>query len=228
MSHKRCFFVIALVTFVLALTSCKSEPSLPSTRIVGYYTAWSAAQGYPVTNIPARSLTHVNYAFANVSSAGECILGHPEYDVEMTFLAPDSVTGEDATGGNFEQLLQLKQEHPHLKTLISIGGWTWSGEFSNAALTDASRQKFVRSCVELYIEQYSGVFDGIDVDWEYPVSGGLVEGRPEDTENLTLLLENNLHFILNSVTMLSSKLHRCFRWSSTLTQQRKGEPRVMN
>ncbi|MCP4537329.1 MAG: hypothetical protein GY832_09295 [Chloroflexi bacterium] len=176
------------VISIFTLASCRSEPEIPETRIVGYYTAWSVEHGYHVADIPARSLTHVNYAFSNVSSTGECILGYPEYDVEMTFTAQDSVTGKEATGGHFEQLVQLKLEHPHLKTLISIGGWTWSSEFSNAALTDASRQKFVRSCVKLYIEQYPGVFDGIDLDWEYPVSGGLVEGRPEDTQNFTLLL----------------------------------------
>ncbi len=30
---------------------------------------------------------------------------------------------------------------------------------------------------------------GLDVDWEYPVSGGLQAGVPQDTTNYTLLLE---------------------------------------
>ena len=143
MLNKRCLFIIIALIFVLALAGCRKsdppEPQLPTTRIVAYYTAWSPGQGYHVADIPATSLTHVNYAFANVSSAGECMLGQPKDDVEMAYPAQHSVSGEEAAGGAFEQFLQLKQEHPHLKTLISIGGWTWSGEFSNAALTDASR-----------------------------------------------------------------------------------------
>jgi chitinase len=76
-----------------------------------------------------------------------------------------------------------------LKVLISIGGWTWSSRFSDAARSDASRQKFVKSCLDLYLVQYRDTFDGVDIDWEYPVSGGLTPGRPEDTHNFTLLME---------------------------------------
>ena len=69
---------------------------------------------------------------------------------------------------------------------MSVGGWTLSGEFSDIALTDARREAFVADCVQLMVD-YG--FDGIDVDWEYPVGGGLVSGRPEDTGNYTLLME---------------------------------------
>ncbi|MGN9911639.1 hypothetical protein ACTMTJ_29275 [Phytohabitans sp. LJ34] len=36
--------------------------------------------------------------------------------------------------------------------LISIGGWTYSKFFSDAAATPASREKLVRSCVDIYIK----------------------------------------------------------------------------
>jgi chitinase len=72
--------------------------------------------------------------------------------------------------------------------LISIGGWSWSEQFSNVALTEASRQKFVQACIKLYFQKYTGVFDGVDIDWEYPVGGGLKPGRPADKRNFTLLL----------------------------------------
>ncbi|OYO87175.1 glycoside hydrolase family 18, partial [Lachnotalea glycerini] len=67
-------------------------------------------------------------------------------------------------------------------------GWNWSDKFSDAALTDASRTAFANSCVD-FINKYG--FDGIDIDWEYPVSGGLATNktRPADKKNFTLLLQ---------------------------------------
>ena len=99
---------------------------------------------------------------------------------------------------------ELKAKHPGLKALISLGGWTWSKNFSDVALSDASRKKFVSSCIDIYIRGNlpsadgaggpgtgAGVFDGIDIDWEYPASEGNAGNvvRPEDTRNFTLLLE---------------------------------------
>ncbi|MGB0385146.1 MAG: glycosyl hydrolase family 8 [Ardenticatenaceae bacterium] len=153
--------------------------------IVGYYPAWGIyGRNYFVTDIPADKLTHINYAFANVSSAGECVLGDPSADTQYSYPG-DSAS--DPLRGNFNQLNLLKEQHPHLKTLISVGGWSWSGHFSDAALTAASRQQFAESCVAL-MKEYG--FDGIDIDWEYPVNGGLPGNstRPEDKQTYTLLL----------------------------------------
>ncbi|MBI5959064.1 MAG: glycoside hydrolase family 18 protein [Chloroflexi bacterium] len=156
-----------------------------SYRVVGYYTSWSiyTAQ-YFVTDIPAEQLTHINYAFLNLSDQGGCTLGDELADIY--YLYPnDSET--DVLRGNFKQLQQLKQRYPDLKTLMSVGGWTWSDRFSDAALTPESRAVFIQSCIN-FMKTYG--FDGIDIDWEFPVSGGLVKhsGRPEDKENFTRLL----------------------------------------
>jgi len=72
--------------------------------------------------------------------------------------------------------------------LISIGGWTWSGQFSNVAATYQSRQTFCESAVEFAVKWD---FDGIDIDWEYPVEGGLGGNihRPADKQNYTLIME---------------------------------------
>ncbi|XZG71025.1 glycosyl hydrolase family 18 protein [Chitinibacteraceae bacterium HSL-7] len=112
-------------------------------------------------------------------------------------------TWESKLAGNFGELKNLKAKYPDLKVLISLGGWTWSKWFSAAAKTDALRKQLVRSCIDTYIKgnlpEYSGrggagsgagVFDGIDIDWEYP---GVI-GQPyntvsaEDKQNFTLLL----------------------------------------
>jgi chitinase len=125
----------------------------------GYYASWTLyTRGYEVADIPAQRLTHINYAFANISAAGEVVLGDSWADVEMSYAGD---TGAEPFQGAFNQLLKLKARHPHLKTLISVGGWSWSSRFSDVALTADSRAKFARSAVA-FITRYG--FDGIDID----------------------------------------------------------------
>jgi len=158
--------------------------------VIGYYPAWGIyARSFEIADLPGEKLTHVNYAFANLVG-GQCVLGDPWADVERHLPGdPWSGPGSDAPYfGNFRQLDILQEQHPGLQTLISVGGWTWSGNFSDAALTPASRAQFATSCAD-FMENYG--FDGIDIDWEYPGGGGLASNtsRPEDTENFTLLLQ---------------------------------------
>lgn len=153
-------------------------------KIVGYYPGWATyGRNYQVSSIPATKLTHINYAFANISG-GKCVVGDPYADTDKVF--PGDSTAAGAPHGNYNQLNKLKAANPGLKSLISVGGWTWSSQFSSAALTEASRKTFADSCVAL-MKKYG--FDGIDIDWEYPVSGGLQNGRTADKVNFTLLLQ---------------------------------------
>ena len=62
--------------------------------------------------------------------------------------------------GNFNQLKKLKARHPQLKVFISLGGWTWSKNFSRFSMTAASRQTLVASCIDLYIKGNLPVADG--------------------------------------------------------------------
>src|SRR6185503_15372464 len=123
--------------------------------------------------------------------------------------ADDAVDGqaefydESVLHGSFNQLRKLKQMFPGLKVFISLGGFTFSGHFSDAALTAASRRALVESCVDMFIRgnlppvspggpvvDGAGVFDGIDIDWEWPgncIAG--CTGRPEDRQNFTLLMQ---------------------------------------
>jgi chitinase len=107
-------------------------------------------------------------------------------DYQKTFDASTSVDGVADTWnqplvGVFNQLKKLKAKHSNLKILLSIGGWTYSKYFSDAAATSASRQKFVSSCIDMFIKgnlpvqggfggtgTAAGIFDGFDIDWEYP------------------------------------------------------------
>lgn len=161
-------------------------PQTAAKIVTGYYAGWSAYNGYTPLNIPASDLTHINYAFAKIGDDFKIAMGDPYIDPT-----------------NFIKLGELKKAYPHLKTLISIGGWNDSGKFSDAALTDDSRTVFADSVVA-FIKQYG--FNGVDIDWEYPVSGGLSTNmtRSEDKTNFTLLLQK-LREKLNSQSALDGQ-----------------------
>ncbi|MET9614093.1 glycoside hydrolase family 18 protein [Kitasatospora indigofera] len=194
-------------------------PRLKGQR-VGYFTQWGIYSGFSAKKVQdsgqAGKLTVINYAFGNVSSDGTCFeanaagVGDAWADYQRPVGAEESVDGvadtaEQPLKGNFNQLRKLKAKNPQLKSVISLGGWSWSKYFSDAALTDASRKKFVASCIDLYIKGNlpqlgsaeggtgagAGTFDGIDIDWEYPGGGGDAGNivRPEDGRNYTLLMQ---------------------------------------
>jgi chitinase len=155
-------------TVTAAGATAATTATAPSNHIVGaYFTAWEH-DAFPVSRIPA-AVTNVFYAFGGISN-GVCA-------------APD--TGNTA---DFAALKQLKAARPNLRVSISIGGWG-AGGFSDAALTDASREKLVSACLTTFFKTYPGTFDGVDVDWEFPVSGGPAEitARPQDKADATLL-----------------------------------------
>ncbi|MEU0475397.1 glycoside hydrolase family 18 protein [Streptomyces olivaceus] len=154
--------------------------SAAGSKVVGYFTEWGVYdRNYHVKNIEssgsAAELTHVNYSFGNVTG-GKCAMGDSFAATERTYTADESVDGtadawDQPLRGNFNQLLELKQKHPDLKILWSFGGWTWSGGFGEAAQDPAA---FAQSCYDLVENsKWADVFDGIDIDWEYPNACGL-------------------------------------------------------
>ncbi|MGJ4728223.1 glycosyl hydrolase family 18 protein [Luteimonas sp. SDU101] len=206
----------------LAVSTTADDGTGGGRNVIGYFAQWGIyGRGYLVKNIQssgsASRLTHINYAFGNVRN-NRCEVGVTQpadpntgaggdafADYTKAFQAGESVSGAADTWdqplrGNWNQLKQLKARNPGLKVLISLGGWTWSRGFSDAARPE-NRQAFVASCIDAYIRgnlpvvegaggpaAAAGVFDGIDIDWEYPVACGLACGRPEDNANFTALL----------------------------------------
>jgi chitinase len=203
----------------ISVTTNTAPPA--GARRVGYFTQWGIyARNFKVKQVDtsgmAAKLTHINYAFGNVSEAGRCFeanqtgVGDAWADYQTRFAATDTVSGvadvfNQPLAGNFNQLKQLKAKYPNLRVNISLGGWTWSKFFSNAALP-ANRAAFVASCIDLYIKgnlpliggepqggpgSAFGVFDGIDIDWEWPASEGNAGNviRPEDKANFVALLQ---------------------------------------
>ncbi|MCO7273353.1 glycosyl hydrolase family 18 protein [Cellulosimicrobium cellulans] len=195
-------------------------------KTVGYYPAWDAGNedGYQVADLQrtgaASDLTHLNYAFGNVTTDLVCDItdredpvdggleGDPLNDYVQLKPAGQAVDGvadtaDQALAGNFNQLKKLKEANPGLKVLISLGGWTWSDNFSDAVSTPENRERLVESCLDVYFRGNlpvvqdsengtkggdgvaAGIFDGVDLDWEWPgATGEHPTPRPEeDAEN---------------------------------------------
>ncbi|WP_405896794.1 glycoside hydrolase family 18 protein [Streptomyces sp. NBC_00727] len=163
-----------------APASAPAAPTAAGDKVVGYFTNWGVYQrDYHVKNIEtsgsAVKLTHINYAFGNVQG-GKCTIGDSYADYEKAYTADQSVDGvadtwDQELRGNFNQLRKLKKLHPDLKVIWSFGGWTWSGGFGEAAKNPAA---FADSCYDLVEDpRWADVFDGIDIDWEYPNACGL-------------------------------------------------------
>lgn len=153
----------------------------PGARVkLGYFTDWGVYQrNYHVKNLvtsgTAAKITHINYAFGNVQN-GKCTIGDSYADYDKAYTADQSVDGvadtwDQPLRGNFNQLRKLKAKYPNIKVIYSFGGWTWSGGFGQAAQNPAA---FAQSCHDLVEDpRWADVFDGIDIDWEYPNACGL-------------------------------------------------------
>ena len=71
--------------------------------------------------------------------------------------------------GIFQQFWLLKQKFPHLKTCLSVGGWSFSRPFPLVASDPDKRATFAQSIVDMAVEYH---FDCIDIDWEFPGKAG--------------------------------------------------------
>src|SRR5437762_9846720 len=166
---------LGLLALLLGCAAPAPAPApQPSPKVIAYLASWGVrAKGVRIADIPADRLTHVLYAFGHLAADGRAAFGDSTLDV-----------------ANFRELSQLKQRFPHLRVLISLGGWGGSKYFSDAAATPEARRALVTSTIELFIRGFPAVFVGVDVDWEFPVAGGLPENgyRIEDRGNFTLLL----------------------------------------
>ncbi|MEU3095203.1 glycosyl hydrolase family 18 protein [Streptomyces sp. NPDC006967] len=162
-------------------TGNTEEPPPPGDKInLGYFTEWGVyGRNYHVKNLvtsgSAAKITHINYAFGNVVN-GQCKLDDSYAATDKAYTADQSVSGQADTWdqplrGNFNQLRQLKAKYPHIKVLYSFGGWTYSGGFGQAAQNPTAFAKSCKAVVE--DPRWADVFDGIDIDWEYPNACGL-------------------------------------------------------
>jgi chitinase len=213
---------VALAAVLAASLGCSPAPpgpgaETPPKHVVGYFAEWGVYERkYTVPDVPADKLTDIIYAFAKIDDNGECAVEDSRAALEMAY--PGDPPDAGALRGSFHQLQLLKQKHPKLKTLISVGGWSLSAPFSDTALTEESRSKFARSCAA-FVTKYG--FDGVDIDWEFPCGGGMEgnKSRPEDKENFTALLAelrkqldergkaDNAHYLLTIAAPAGPKMY---------------------
>lgn len=166
-------------------------------RVVGYFPQWGVYGNFFVKNLvtsgSAEVLTQVDYAFAKLEN-NQCASSDPWADFQKPLTADEAIGGvadsvaPGAFVGNFHQLQELKRRYPRLKVVISIGGGSANPADFSIAAEPANRQQFVKSCVDMFIKgnfapgvAQAGIFDGFDIDWEYP-------GSVVDEANFTALL----------------------------------------
>ncbi|WP_051907822.1 glycoside hydrolase family 18 protein [Flavimarina sp. Hel_I_48] len=164
----------SLISFLFSLwffTICWAQTELQSDknhskRIIAYVYGWQDNWGPNFEK--AKMITHINFAFANIKDG-------------------KVVEGNKNDGEVLKKLNKLKKVNPELKILISVGGWGWSGNFSDVVLTEKSRQLFANSAIA-FIQKHH--LDGVDLDWEYPGQVGAGNTfRPEDKGNFTQILK---------------------------------------
>ncbi len=174
--------LIGALLVMVAWTNLHAAPK----KIVGYYANWSmysADRPLLTRDLPIGLITDVNYAFMKVDGAGTISLSDPWADIQShtNWQHPDQYP----YWGNLQMLRQLKIRareagHP-IRTFFSVGGWgEFSRPFSQFTATAATRAHFVAQAIA-FCETYD--FDGIDIDWEYPVG-------PQEAEQFVLLLED--------------------------------------
>lgn len=150
-------------------------------QIVGYFPQWGVYNSrYLVRDLirsgAVNTLTQLDYAQGNIKDSA-CIIADPQADLNLTFKAEDSVDSKaDAPDaplrGNFHQLQLLRARYPRLRILISLEG---RRQLFEEAAKPENRVAFVHSCIARFVDGHVApgveagpIFDGIDVDWEYP------------------------------------------------------------
>ncbi|KAJ3349382.1 hypothetical protein HDU83_000610 [Entophlyctis luteolus] len=165
-------------------------------RLIVYHTSWACyGRAFQVKDIAIDAISDINYAFWDLREGpgGFYVPASPDAwaDTDKRYLAgegvepPDSWSDSNPYHGNFGQFMKLK----------SIGGWTMSKHFSSAVLTPNARHAFIQEILAILMK-YDGLFDRIDLDWEYisppgkNYGDGGNESRPEDASNFAIFLQN--------------------------------------
>ena len=163
----------------------------------GYFEEWGIHYGgFTIADLQrngvADRLTHLIYAFGDVTPASTPACAIEDPSAAYLDASLPSVSGKPYTAplyGNFGAILQLKELHPRLKVLISLGGQAGNAAgWVTAARTPSGRAALASSCIDLFVKgniaagvRAPGLFDGFNIDWEFPTAA--------DKQNFTDLLK---------------------------------------
>jgi chitinase len=153
---------LLLIMLVLASFHVAGQSS---GKVIAYYTGTANS----IKKFPLKKITHVIYSF-------------------LKFRNDNLDFRNDEQRRTVRQLVTLKKQYPHLKIMVSIGGWGGCAPCSGLFGSAEHRNNFARSAVSL-LKQYN--IDGLDLDWEYPA----IEGYPghawdkADKNNFTELVK---------------------------------------
>jgi chitinase len=185
------------LAFLVCASPCVAQAPHFDKVIGGYFEEWGIHYGgFTIADLQrngvAEELTHLIYAFGDVTptSTPSCAIEDPSAAYLDASLP--SVSGKPYTAplyGNFGAILQLKELHPRLKVLISLGGQAGnSAGWVAAAATPGGREALASSCIDLFVKgniaagvRAPGLFDGFNIDWEFPAAA--------DRQNFTALLK---------------------------------------
>ncbi|PYI28107.1 glycoside hydrolase, partial [Aspergillus indologenus CBS 114.80] len=144
-----------------------------SQRTIGYYESWAntrVCDAWAPSDIDATKWTHLNYAFALIDSSTYQIAQMNDFDTKL-----------------YPEFTDLKSSNPALKVFISVGGWAAGGAiFSEMASTATNRAAFIAS-LQRFMKTYA--FDGVDIDWEYPVASDRGGSTADFANYVTFLRE---------------------------------------
>ncbi len=188
-------------------------------RAIYYHTNWSMYdRAFQVKDVPS-DVVDLAYAFYNLQSDGTVVSGDTWADTDKRFVGQDSVPPPDSWNdttstfwGNLGQFKKLRDSGRQFNLQLSVGGWTWSKNFSDAVSTPANRTRFVNSLMTLF-KTYP-VFNGVSLDWEYLSEDGVNYGnggnvvRREDPQNFLEFLKE-LRQTLNSNGMMHYTISFC-------------------
>ncbi|KGO47650.1 Glycoside hydrolase, superfamily [Penicillium expansum] len=147
-------------------------------RVVGYYEGWAPnrpCKAFWPEQIPSSVYTHLNYAFATIDPKTFAVMANNEREA-----------------GIMKRLVALKTTNPQMKVNIAIGGWAFNDPgstatvFSDLAASKDNQNKFFASLLH-FMSLYG--FDGVDIDWEYPVDSDR-GGRFADLKNFPSFMAN--------------------------------------
>lgn len=182
---RRLIPLLVVLALLLGLLPAQAKAACGLTVYFPNWNVYSDSQNQ-VKYLPWDRLGSVNHAFWKIEPRDG---GYPIVSTD-----PWADTDESNPKAHFPQYAECVKKYPGVKILLSIGGWTCCGYFSEMCLTRESRASFIESCLAT-LETYP-FLSGLDIDWEYPGearSGGSGdEGNPvkgDDKTNYTLLLK---------------------------------------